>query len=241
MKPEIFHILDRYGALLAEVDAWFRRCMEAFPDDIRCNAGCSDCCRGMFDITLTDALFLGLGFTRLPRELRESVREKAAGRLAEMQRSWPELSPPYVLNHRPEEEWEQLMPDDDETPCVLLGDDGRCLVYEHRPMTCRLHGLPLIDPDGTLLHDEWCTLNFTERSPVELSGLRAEFTRLFQEEVLLFHAVVTELFKCDVMELDTFIPLAVLFDAKRFDWEEWGERFVAAGENAAALSRQERS
>jgi len=76
---------------------------------------------------------------------------------------------------------------------------------------------------------------------VELPELRAEFTRLFQEEVLLFHDVVVELFKRDVRELDTFIPLAVLWDAERFDWEEWVERFVAAGEKAAALNRQERS
>lgn len=241
MKSEILHILDRYGALLAEVDAWFRGCMEAFQDDIRCNAGCSECCRGLFDITLTDALFLRLGFILLPRELQESVREKAAGRLAEMRQLWPELAPPFVLNHRPEEEWEQLMPDDDETPCVLLGDDGRCLVYEHRPMTCRLHGLPLIDPDGALLHDEWCTLNFTTRSPLELSELRAEFTRLFQEEVTLFHEVATELFTCDVKELDTFIPLALLFDAERFGWKKWGERFLTVREEAAALSRQEQS
>jgi Fe-S-cluster containining protein len=152
------------------------------------------------------------------------VAIKAKGRLKELRDIWPELSAPYLLNHRPEEEWEALMPDDDETPCVLLGDDGRCLVYAHRPMTCRLHGLPLVDPDGEVLHDEWCTMNFPEADPLQHEKLRADFTGMFKEEVALFRRLEAVLLNKGFRELDTFIPLALLVDYGKTDWNGWGER-----------------
>nr|WP_041974405.1 YkgJ family cysteine cluster protein [Geobacter sp. OR-1] len=211
-------IAERYGALLAEIDRWYADCLERFPGDIACRKGCSDCCRGLFDITLLDAWFLRLGFALLPGNVQQTVAAKAGERLQQLKAIWPELAPPYFLNQRPEEDWEELMPDDDETPCVLLSDDGRCLVYAHRPMTCRLHGLPLVDPDGSLLHDEWCTMNFLDSDPTLLTGLRADFTRMFREEVTLFRELERLLLKKGFKELDTFIPLALLVDYENFDW-----------------------
>jgi hypothetical protein len=52
-------------------------------------------------------------------------------------------------------------PDD---ACALLGADGLCLVYGHRPVICRTHGLALRRPDAP---GGWvsCELNFTGRPP----------------------------------------------------------------------------
>ena len=44
--------------------------------------------------------------------------------------------------------------------CVFLLD-GRCAIYEARPVICRTHGLPL-RVDGRLDH---CPLNFTDEAP----------------------------------------------------------------------------
>ncbi len=214
-------LLKQYGALLAEVDSWFAGCIEKFGSQIACTAGCSECCRGLFDITLLDACYLKSGFDRLSETQRKVALDKSHARLATMQGLWPEFAPPYILNHRPEEEWEALMPDDDESPCVLLGDDGRCLVYDYRPMTCRLHGLPLIDRSGELMHDEWCTHNFTGHDPLELTDLRWEFRSLFRGELLLFREFTLKLFKESINELDTFIPTALLIDFAGFPWETW--------------------
>lgn len=214
-------ILQEYSNLLSQIDKWFGRCMASFPNDISCTKGCCECCRSLFDITLLDAVFLKSGFDKLPEEIRNRVTERSKGRLQELRLKWPELSLPFLLNHRPEEEWQQLMPDDDETPCVLLGEDGFCLVYDNRPMTCRLHGLPLIDPDGDILHDEWCTLNFPDSDPTLLKELRDDFTLFFKREVSLFRELESQLLNKKIKELDTFIPLALLVDYSGFDWEGW--------------------
>ena len=214
-------ILQRNKALLAQVDDWFVRCMEAYPEKIACRSGCSACCRGSFDITLLDAFYLKRGFDLLPREKREGVLAKCRERLAIMRREWPEFDHPFVLNYRPEEDWEALMPDEDETPCVLLGEDGRCLVYHSRPMTCRLHGIPLVDTGGEVMHDEWCTMNFTDVDPLGLPGLTAPFDAIFREEVALFRDFTERFLGRRVSELDTFIPTALLIDFEGFDWKGW--------------------
>jgi Fe-S-cluster containining protein len=233
MKKTLDEILASYGELLASVDRWFARSMEVSGEDIVCAKGCSACCRGLFDITLLDACFLKQGFDRLPALLKEQVTPKALQRLEALRAARPDLEYPYILNIWPEEEWEMLMPDEDETPCPLLGDDGSCLVYWNRPMTCRLHGIPLVDVSGELFHDEWCTLNFSKGDPLARKGLQWGFREAFEEELLLFRDFTNTLVNKKINELDTFIPTALLIDFEGFEWGTWwaehSERIRAAG------------
>ena len=205
-------LLDRYGMLLGEVDAWFNACSRRYPEQIRCHGGCSSCCRGLFDITLLDAFHLKRGFDQLPEELRLAITAAANKRLESMSRQFPAFVEPWVLNVIPEAEWDDLMPEEDETPCLLLSESGLCLVYDHRPMTCRLNGIPLIDVSGEELFDEWCTLNFISRNPRRLRGLRFEFLELFAQELLLFHELIRGLSGEKLSELDLFIPAAIVLD-----------------------------
>jgi hypothetical protein len=152
---------------------------------------------------------------------QKTVLAEAGDRLLSLQALWPEFASPHILNYRPEEDWEELMPEEDETPCVLLGADGKCLVYDHRPMTCRLNGIPLIDVSGEVFFDEWCTLNFTGKDPLADESLRWNFRSLFRTELELFHLFTERMFGRSVNELDTFIPTALLTDFESFDWRGW--------------------
>jgi Fe-S-cluster containining protein len=212
-------LLEDYKTLLARIDAWFDRSLAAAaPGQIACARGCSACCRGLFDITLLDALLLRQGFGALPESVREDSIEKSRRRLDELRGRWPGFAAPYLLNAMPDEEWTE-MPEDDETPCPLLGADGACLVYPWRPMTCRLHGLPNIDLSGESFSDEWCTKNFLDVDPLALPELRWEFRRTFEEEIRLFRTFTARLLGAPVNELDTFIPTALLIDFGGIDWK----------------------
>ncbi|MBK5276786.1 MAG: YkgJ family cysteine cluster protein [Desulfuromonadales bacterium] len=206
-------ILDRYGKLLGEVDRWFDSCLSLHSDEIECHRGCSECCRGLFDITLLDALYLKRGFDLLTLAVQQAVRDKASARLEDLSAEWPEFGRPWMLNHIPEEQWDAMMPEEDETPCPLLSDTGACLVYAYRPMTCRLNGIPLIDIDGEPFFDEWCTLNFVENDPTGHEDIRHPFNDLFTRELLLFRELTRTLFGQAVSELDTIIPAAAFLDA----------------------------
>lgn len=205
-------LLDRYGALLGEVDSWFQRCLEQHPDLIACRSGCSECCRGLFDITLLDAFYLKRGFDKLPELLKAKIVDGASQRLEQLSLENPEFVAPWLLNGIPEGDWDALMPEEDETPCLLLSENGGCLAYEYRPMTCRLNGIPLIDISGEELFDEWCTMNFTEDDPRHLTDLRFGFTELFTRELLLFQQLVHHLTGSVRNEVDLFIPAALVID-----------------------------
>lgn len=206
-------LLERYGKLLQEVDRWFDGCIQRHGDLIACNRGCSACCRGLFDITILDALYLRSGIDALPEAVQQSLRRKAADRLAALAAINPSFVSPWILNRIPEDEWEALMPEEDETPCLLLGEDGSCLVYGQRPMTCRLNGIPLFDTSGEAVMEEWCTMNFRGSDAALLQDLRHPFLDLFAQELLLFRELTRRLLGEAINELDTFIPAAVILDA----------------------------
>jgi Fe-S-cluster containining protein len=199
-------LVDRYRTLLQGADDWFDRCREAAGAELRCASGCSECCRSLFDITLLDALLLQAGLAELAPENRRPLTATAGVQLARLQERWPGFSPPFLLNDRPEAEWE--IPEEDDTPCPLLGSGGRCALYAHRPLTCRLHGLPQIDIGGEIFLGEGCTLN-GPLDPRQRPELRGEFRHLFTEEARLLRELALRLGK-DTGELDTFICAAIL-------------------------------
>ena len=62
-----------------------------------------------------------------------------------------------------------LPPPDPNASCAFL-QNGLCAIYEHRPIICRTHGLPVAfadDEEGTMNVD-FCPKNFTEASPEAL-------------------------------------------------------------------------
>lgn len=205
-------LLDRYGVLLSEVDGWFQGCLEHHPDLIACRNGCSECCRGLFDITLLDAMFLKRGFDGLSEQCKAEITSAATRRLKALTQLNPAFVEPWLLNGIPEDDWDVLMPEEDETPCLLLSGQGECLLYDYRPMTCRLNGIPLIDVGGEELFDEWCTLNFVETDPRTLTDVRFGFAELFSQELLLFRELLRCLTGRPRNEVDLFIPAAVVMD-----------------------------
>ena len=71
------------------------------------------------------------------------------------------------------------------------------------------------------MHDDWCTMNFVDDDPLQLSGLRADFDEMLRQEVSIFRDFTGAFLQKRMSELDTFIPTALLIDFERFDWQGW--------------------
>lgn len=210
-------LLKSYHQLIGQVDSWFNVCLSAGGASLACRGGCSSCCRGLFDITLLDAWLLKAAFYELPEAVRNQVLDRSQPRLAELQNLWPKLKNPYLLNDLPEAEWQE-MPENDLTPCPLLDENGYCLIYEARPLTCRLHGLPNIDVSGEDFDGTVCTLHPGDPGALPDQILRWRFHEVFVQEVELFRLFARKLTGRAWQELDTFIPLALLADYDEVDW-----------------------
>jgi hypothetical protein len=46
--------------------------------------------------------------------------------------------------------------------CSMLDPDGGCVIYEHRPLICRSHGLAVLTDDRV----DFCRLNYREEKPL---------------------------------------------------------------------------
>lgn len=211
-------MLKAYSHLMGEVDAWFNACLSEGGGSLACRGGCSSCCRGLFDITLLDAWLLKAAFYELPEAVRSQIHDRCRPRLVELQKRWPELQHPYLLNALPDTEWQE-MPENDLTPCPLLDENGYCLIYDSRPLTCRLHGLPNIDVSGEDFDGTVCTLHPGDPRTLPEEVLQWRFREVFMQEVELFRLFARELTGKPWRELDTFIPLALLAEYDDVDWK----------------------
>jgi len=110
-------------------DAYARAAAE---HDFLC-AGCEEsCCETLFfHHTLAESLALWAGVEALPEPAREALLERA-GRVRQAEADHGPGS--GTFRH----------------PCPAL-EEGRCLLYEDRPMVCRLHGIgyTMVLPDGS--------------------------------------------------------------------------------------------
>jgi len=103
-------------------------------------SGCGDnCCKSLFyHHTIAEYLFLEAGLFRLPKEDRASIFTRARDYVAAM-------SEPAGRDKNPR-------------PMCPLNVSGRCILYEYRPMICRLFGLPheFIRPGGQKIFGPGC-------------------------------------------------------------------------------------
>jgi uncharacterized protein len=120
--------------LRTRVDAHFEAAVARTPEGFACRSGCDGCCQVRLTVFEVEAA-----------PLRDA--------LAELERADPDTRARVRRQGR----------DPDASACALLVD-GRCSVYDQRPLICRSHGLPIAvrdpeDPDGPLTLDH-CPLNF---------------------------------------------------------------------------------
>jgi Fe-S-cluster containining protein len=132
----------KYEVLVSDVDKIFKTVQEAHGDCVRCEVRCSDCCHAVFDITLIEAVYINYHLNQtLPRKKRRPVvirAEKADRKYYQIKQRLQKM---YVGEGKsPEEVFVQLA--HERVRCPLLNDDDLCDLYEKRPITCRVYGIP---------------------------------------------------------------------------------------------------
>lgn len=140
---------DRYRLLLERLDRWFAEAAKG--REIPCRAGCTACCHGPFDISPADAELLREGLALLPADVRADIRSRGRALLGQMQVILPGWSAPWDVDAIGEEGFDQMAEALAAEPCPMLGQDGKCRVYAHRPLVCRLIGLPMLTDVGEVL------------------------------------------------------------------------------------------
>jgi Fe-S-cluster containining protein len=164
------------GAFVALVDGAFALAAARSGPHLLCQAGCRQCCHGVFAIGPADARRLERGLAHLTKtdpERADRVRKRAAT-------SWERLAPAFPgdpvtgrLSVQPGPPGVAPEPvaafdtfGDDETCPVLDPENGTCDLYQFRPHACRVFGPPLRTADGYAV----CELCFTQANPETIAA-----------------------------------------------------------------------
>ncbi len=141
MEIELSTIFEEYEKVVKGVDKAFDTVQEAHPECVKCKPGCSDCCYALFDLSLVEALYINHHFNQLMTGLeKERLLERAdrADRKVHVikkdayQATQKGRQTDDILSRVA---WERVR-------CPLLDDEDKCIMYDQRPITCRLYGIP---------------------------------------------------------------------------------------------------
>lgn len=143
MTPDFTPVFQRYEELRGSADAIFSSQREKYSQCVACKPGCSDCCSALFDLSLAEAMYINRAFSRKYGHGPE--RSKILERAAAQDRLLTKLKRELFRAEKNGESAEKIMnmAASARMRCPLLDDADRCLLYEDRPITCRLYGVPL--------------------------------------------------------------------------------------------------
>lgn len=131
----------KYEALVQMVDAVFDRVKNEYPKEVFCREKCSDCCYAIFDMTLIEALYIKDRFLKKfeGKEKNDLIQiaDKTDRALVKMKRD------AFKKVKSGEDQLDVIgKMSQERVRCPLLGEDNLCVLYENRPITCRVYGIP---------------------------------------------------------------------------------------------------
>ncbi|MBL6992894.1 YkgJ family cysteine cluster protein [Desulfobacula sp.] len=164
----------KYEAVVHMADAVFDRVKKDFPKEVFCREKCSDCCYAIFDLTLIEALYLNDKFLKKFTGKEKNDLIEIAGKTDRALTKMKRDAYKEVKTGANELEIVGKM-SQERVRCPLLGANDLCVMYEHRPLTCRIYGIPT----STAGVSHICgRTNFTQGQPYPTLNMDKIYTQL---------------------------------------------------------------
>lgn len=132
--PQLFR---SYELLVDKADRAFTAMASGHAEAMKCERHCADCCHAVFGLFFIEAAFLKEHFDNLDKDL---IRE-ALPRCNEAERALRRLEV-KLRNCGDDPRMQNRVMASERSRCPLLNENDECILYSHRPITCRLYGIP---------------------------------------------------------------------------------------------------
>lgn len=198
----------KYEALIQIVDAVFDRVKKEYPKEVFCREKCSDCCYAIFDLTLIEALYLKdqflKNFSGSQKNQVLEIADKTDRALTKMKRK---------AFKEAKDGADQLeiigKMSQERVRCPLLGEDNLCVMYDKRPITCRIYGIPTSTAGVSHIcgrtnfkqGEPYPTLNM-DKIYTQLQLLSAELVRDIKSEKIKMHEILIPVSMALVTDFD---------------------------------------
>lgn len=224
MKIDVKPFFEKYKALSAIADELFAKTQKEFAECIKCEIKCADCCHALFDLTLIEAMYINHRFNQMFKgEKKEAIVEKAnrADRKTYMIKRKA-----YKDKEAGKNEVEILMEIAAErVRCPFLNENDMCELYDDRPITCRLYGMPT--STGGISHT--CGKSgFSEGKPYPTANLDVIQKKLYEISADLVTHIKTRHLKM----ADMLVPLSMAI------LTEYDEKYLGIVDENKTLKHQ---
>jgi Fe-S-cluster containining protein len=141
MEIDFTLYLNKYYEIVKMADDVFARVKKEYPELVTCEIKCADCCHALFDITLIEAIHINHEFNKkfegMERERLIEKSNRADRKVYMIKRD------AHKAMQSGKNEVDILMAlAAERCRCPLLSEKDLCDLYEYRPITCRLYGIP---------------------------------------------------------------------------------------------------
>jgi Fe-S-cluster containining protein len=126
-----------YEYLVERADTAFQQMEKQFGPCVACVRGCSDCCHAVFGLFIMEAAHLKKHFDQLDK----GTRERAWARCAETEKGLAKLES-MLQEFQGDPRMQSYAMGKQRIRCSLLDENDDCILYEYRPITCRVYGIP---------------------------------------------------------------------------------------------------
>ncbi|HWV45146.1 MAG TPA: YkgJ family cysteine cluster protein [Nitrospira sp.] len=150
MKTNVLGTFPFPSTLFEKTARWFERVNASLLESLPCTQGCSDCCVGLFPVTILDRWEIQRGLRSLADEHRKRIERTAAEQIAMLMIAAPQLRTNRFIDQWKEKDIDRVSEQFQTWPCPALEVDGTCGLYEFRPLVCRSMGVP--QDDGVLVN-----------------------------------------------------------------------------------------
>lgn len=173
-------LFSRYENIARKADILFKTIQEKYQISVRCRIHCCDCCHAIFGVFPIEAAYINYHFNKMERKIRRDVLRQAEKAEAEMLKVKDRLQ---VFEDDPKMKVFGL--GKQRVRCPLLQDSEECVLYEERPIICRIYGVPYSVKDGKKEISFVCGISgFEEKATyptVKLDKLYQELTSLSKD------------------------------------------------------------
>ncbi|MCK5541391.1 MAG: YkgJ family cysteine cluster protein [Desulfobacterales bacterium] len=131
----------KYEAIVTMIDKIFERVKKEYPKEVFCKEKCSDCCYAIFDVTIIEALYINHKFKE---KFSGSEKQELIDKASKTDRVLAKLKRNIQKELKQGKNEVELLAKMgiERVRCPLLGSNDLCILYDSRPITCRLYGIP---------------------------------------------------------------------------------------------------
>ncbi|MBW2569362.1 MAG: YkgJ family cysteine cluster protein, partial [Deltaproteobacteria bacterium] len=141
MDIDFSSFFRKYEKIVVMVDNVFKRVKKEYPECVTCEQECSDCCFALFDLSLIEGLYINYQFNK---NFEGKEKNRLIDKLNTADREVHRIKKKAYKDLKAGEKEDDILNDmaEKRVRCPLLNEQNLCDIYEYRPITCRLYGIP---------------------------------------------------------------------------------------------------